>query len=55
MESTGEVGKIQVSPQVHGLLQEEFDLQPRGEIYIRGKGPMQTWFLLGRKTPMHRH
>lgn len=50
MESTGEVGKIQVSPQAYRLLREEFDLQPRGETDIRGKGPMATWFLLGRKV-----
>jgi len=50
MESTGESGRIQVSPQAYGLLCDAFDLQFRGDIDVRGKGPMATWFLLGRKS-----
>jgi adenylate cyclase len=50
MESTGEAGKIQVAPATQALLAERFDLLERGVIDVRGKGPMRTWFLVGRKT-----
>jgi adenylate cyclase len=49
MESTGEAGKIQVAPQTFQLLAERFELAERGVIEVRGKGPMRTWFLIGRK------
>jgi adenylate cyclase len=50
MESTGEAGQIQVAPKTHDLLADRFELQERGVIEVRGKGPMRTWFLIGRKT-----
>ena len=50
MESTGESGKIQVAPATRELLVGQFELVERGVIEVRGKGPMQTWFLIGR-TP----
>lgn len=49
MESTGEIGKIQVSLATHGLLMERFDFVERGVVDVKGKGPMRTWFLVGRK------
>ena len=50
MESTGEVGRIQVSPSTGDLLRRKFDLVPRGPIEIRGKGAMATAFLEGIMT-----
>lgn len=49
MESTGEPGRIQIAPTTRDLLADRFDLEERGTIEVRGKGPMQTWFLIGRK------
>lgn len=49
MESTGEAGKIQVAPETRVLLADHFELAQRGVIEVRGKGPMCTWFLVGRK------
>jgi adenylate cyclase len=49
MESTGEAGKIQVAAQTRDQLTERFDLNERGVIEVKGKGPMRTWFLIGRK------
>jgi adenylate cyclase len=49
MESTGEVGKIQVAPETHALLAKRFALEDRGLIDVRGKGRMRTWFLFGRR------
>jgi class 3 adenylate cyclase len=47
MESTGEPGKIQLSEAAYALLKDTFDLEARGEIEIKGKGKMKTWFLTG--------
>ena len=51
METTGYAGKIQVSEDVYERLKDEFVLEARGEIDIKGKGRMPTWFLLARKPP----
>ena len=45
MESHAEPGRIQVSDATRQLLGERFELEPRGEIEIKGKGAMKTWFL----------
>ena len=49
MKSTGEAGKIQVAPETRELLADGFVLEERGVIDVRGKGPMETWFLIERK------
>ena len=52
MESSSLPGKIQVSAAVFEALREEFSFEDRGEIDIRGKGRMRTYFLLGpRPSP----
>jgi adenylate cyclase len=50
MESTGVIGKIQVSQDIYERLTGEFLLESRGVIDVKGKGEMQTWFLIGRKA-----
>lgn len=50
MESHGEPGKIQVSRHTYELLKDDFLLARRGTIAIKGKGEMETWYLMGRKT-----
>uniref|UniRef100_A0A8C7WM11 Guanylate cyclase n=1 Tax=Oryzias sinensis TaxID=183150 RepID=A0A8C7WM11_9TELE len=49
MESTGEALKIHVSEATRQVLQEfnTFQLQPRGEIEVKGKGHMRTYWLQG--------
>jgi adenylate cyclase len=49
METTGVAGKIQISQSVYERLKDQFVLEARGEIEVKGKGSMQTWFLVGRK------
>jgi adenylate cyclase len=49
MESTGVIGKIQVSQDIYERLTGEFLLESRGVIDVKGKGEMQTWYLIGRK------
>jgi class 3 adenylate cyclase len=48
MESTGEAGKIQLASMTRELLADDFEFEERGVIDVRGKGPMRTWFLIGR-------
>jgi len=47
MESHGEPGKIQVSKDTYEILKDEFVLERRGTIDVKGKGQMETWFLTG--------
>jgi len=48
MESHGEASRIHVSQTTRDLLQSSFRFEERGEITIKGKGVMRTYFLLGR-------
>lgn len=50
METTGVAGKIQISQDTYERLRDEFVLESRGEIEVKGKGMMPTWFLLTRKS-----
>ncbi len=49
MESQGLPGKIQVSDSTYQLLCDKYLLESRGTIYIKGKGDMNTYCLIGRK------
>jgi adenylate cyclase len=50
MESTDSVGRIQVPEGVYERLKDDFVLQERGRIDVKGKGSMRTWYLIGRKA-----
>lgn len=45
METTGECGRIQVTEDVVAALGDSYLFEPRGEIEIKGKGRMQTWWM----------
>jgi guanylate cyclase len=47
MESQGTAGRIQVTEATFDLLQHEFVLEHRGSIPVKGRGHMQTWYLIG--------
>ncbi|MEQ8353546.1 MAG: adenylate/guanylate cyclase domain-containing protein [Leptospiraceae bacterium] len=49
MESHGNAGHIHISAEASRLLDDEFVLQARGQIDIKGKGLMPTYFLLSKK------
>ena len=49
MESSGETGRIHLSETTVALLGNEFETEARGEIEIKGKGLMKTYFLTGRR------
>jgi adenylate cyclase len=49
LESSGEVERIQVSSEAREAMSPElFDFESRGEMEIKGLGPLQTWFLVPR-------
>jgi adenylate cyclase len=48
MESHSLPNRIQISAATHQHLHEHFRLEPHGSVDIKGKGPMETYFLLGR-------
>ncbi|MBT5220277.1 MAG: response regulator [Woeseia sp.] len=48
-ESYSVPGRIHVPESIAKFLDEKYVLEPRGVLEIRGKGPMNTYFLNGRK------
>ncbi len=48
MESHGIPGEIQVSDTTYELLKEAYELEPRGQIDVKGKGIMTTYLLKDR-------
>ena len=47
MESTGVPGSIQVTRSVYERLKDNFDLENRGIVTVKGKGQIETWLLHG--------
>ena len=45
MESSGEVGKVNISHSTYDLVKNEFNCQFRGEVEAKGKGKMGMWFV----------
>lgn len=54
MESLGEPGKIQVTGEIYQRLKDRYIFEERGEIDVKGKGKMITYWLVGRKKPERR-
>ena len=50
MESAGTAGEIQITPATYDLLKDEFVCRRRGTIQVKGKGEMETWYLVGRRS-----
>lgn len=50
MESHGAAGGIQVTATTYELLKHQYLFEPRGEVTIKGKGKMQTYWLRGKTT-----
>jgi adenylate cyclase len=47
MESHGVPGRIQLTEATYRLVRDSFECVPRGEIDIKGKGRLSTWFVEG--------
>lgn len=52
MESNGEALRIHVSPTTKGILEEfgSFELQLRGDVEMKGKGKVRTYWLIGERA-----
>jgi len=48
METTDVEGRIQVPQDVYDRLKDRFVFEERGDIDVKGKGVMHTWYLAGR-------
>jgi adenylate cyclase len=49
LESSGEAERIQVSADARASISpKHFDFESRGEVEIKGLGPLETWFLVPR-------
>ena len=51
MEYQGTPNRIQVTRVTYELLRGDFELEARGTIDVKGKGEMETWYLVGRRQP----
>ncbi|HET7091026.1 MAG TPA: adenylate/guanylate cyclase domain-containing protein [Anaerolineae bacterium] len=49
MESHGAPGQIQITRETYELIKDEFVCEPRGKVMVKGKGEMETWYLVGMK------
>jgi adenylate cyclase len=50
MESQGVPGIIQITRATYELIKDEFQCELHGPVDIKGKGEMETWFLVGLKA-----
>lgn len=48
MESTGTPGRIQVNRTTYKLTKGNFEFVKRGQVKVKGKGEMTTYWLIGR-------
>jgi adenylate cyclase len=48
MESTAAVGRVQVPQSVYERLGDRFVFEERGDVDVKGKGVMRTWYVVGR-------
>lgn len=49
MESTDVEGRIQVPQDVYDRINGSYLFEERGDVEVKGKGSMHTWYLVGRK------
>jgi adenylate cyclase len=48
METTGTPGRIQVPAVTRALVTDGFIWEERGVVEVKGRGPVETWYLVGR-------
>ncbi len=52
MQTEGTPGRIQITEATHDLLEAEFRCERRGTVAVKGKGEMETWYLVGRHNAL---
>lgn len=50
METTDVAGRIQVPHNIYQRIRHSFVFEERGEVDVKGKGPMHTWYLVARRN-----
>ena len=50
MESQGVPGEIQITRATYELVKDEFECEPRGTVEVKGKGALETLFLVGPRA-----
>jgi adenylate cyclase len=50
MESHGVPGRIQIGEPTYELIKDAFACEPRGEVQVKGKGSVRTWYVIGPRT-----
>jgi len=50
MESAGTPERIQITQATYELLKDEFVCEPRGTVEVKGKGEMETWYLVAANS-----
>ena len=50
METNGTPGEIQITRATYELLKDGFVCRRRGTIQVKGKGEMETWYLVGSRS-----
>jgi adenylate cyclase len=50
MESNGEPGRIQISEATYALVRDDFELEPRGRLLVKGKGELGSWWVVGENV-----
>jgi adenylate cyclase len=55
METTDPEGRIQVPQDVYERLRDRFVLDERGDVDVKGKGLMHTWYLVDRRAQPAAH
>jgi adenylate cyclase len=49
MESQGTPDRIQITRATHELIKDEFECEYRGTVPVKGKGEMETWYLVAKR------
>jgi len=52
MESHGSPGRIQITRATYDLLKDDFMCEARGTLEVKGKGAMETWYLVGLRPAL---
>jgi guanylate cyclase len=50
METHGTPGQIQITNETRALLGDGYAVERRGTVEVKGKGEMETWYLVGRRA-----
>lgn len=53
MESSGEVGRVNISAYTYDLVRDQYACEYRGKVHAKGKGAIDMYFVMGAIPPEH--